>query len=107
MPIRQTMVNPPTRMKMSTTQNPSSVLFGRELADRLGLRLREELLRQEALDHEQNGERAANRDRQIGKAHRNDRKFRDVLMPGRLAELDAPHEHEQIRAQHQHLYYPS
>src|SRR5262245_8818880 len=104
MPIRQTMVKPPTRMKMSTTQIR---LFGGELADRLGLRLGEELLRHEALDHEQNGERAADRDRQIGKADGNGGKFRNVLVPGRLAELDAPHEHEQVRRQHQYFEDPA
>jgi hypothetical protein len=43
------------------------LLLGRDLADGVGLGLLEELSCQEALDHEGDGDGAADRDRQIGR----------------------------------------
>src|SRR5712691_3272553 len=52
-------------------------------------------------------QRAADRDRQIGHACGHDRKFRDALIPGRLDELDAPHQHEQVGDQHADFEEPA
>src|SRR5215468_9707794 len=97
MPSRQTMVKLPMRMKISMTRE---LLFGRQLADRLGLRLREELACPQPLDHQQRRERSADRDRQIGKSDPQDGKFRNGLVPGGLDELYAPPKHEQVGGRH-------
>src|SRR6267154_119115 len=84
-----------------------SALFGRDLAYRFGPWFREELLRQQAFDDEQGGQRTADRDRQIGHAGGDNRKFSDALIPGGLDQLDAPPQHEEIGRQHADFEEPA
>src|SRR5215475_2215825 len=103
MPNRHNTVKLPTRMNTPIREDSCSAwltLFGRDLADRFGLRLREKFLRQQAFNDEQGGQRAANGDWQIGHAGSEDRKFSDALVPGDLDQLDAPPKHEEIGCQH-------
>src|SRR4030095_7401508 len=95
MPSRQTIAKLPTR-----TRTSMALLLGRDLADGVGLGLLEELLCQEALDDEGDGNRAADRDRQIGHAGGDNGEFRDALVPGRLYELDSPDHHEEVGREH-------
>src|ERR1700681_2568628 len=56
-----------------------------------------------ALGDEQQGESAADWDRQVGDSSRQHRKFGDDLMPGRGAQAPAPDDHEHADEGHQRL----
>jgi hypothetical protein len=58
-------------------------------------------------DHEQGGERPAERDRQIGHAGSDERKLGDALEPGGLDQLDAPPQHEQVGGEHADFEKPA
>src|SRR3954471_15447415 len=100
MPNRHKTVKLPMRMNTpicnARAGSPCWALLGGYLAHSFGLWFREKLSRQQALDDEQSGQRAANRDRQIGHAGGDDGKFSDALIPGGLDQFDAPPQHEKI-----------
>src|SRR5689334_25357246 len=60
----------------------------------------EHLALPQPLDDEEQGDGTADRDRRIGETDTKDRELADVLMPGRVHELGAPDQHEQVDGDH-------
>ena len=69
-----------------------------EMASSVGLL--EQLRGPQPLDDEQRRDQPADRHRQVGRADRIPGEIGDRLVPGGLAQLDAPPEHEQVGAHH-------
>src|SRR3954451_8620080 len=111
MPNRHKTVKLPMRMNTpicnARAGSPCRALLGGYLAHSFGLWFREKLLRQQPFDDEQGGQRAADRDRQIGHAGSDDRKFSDALIPSGVDQLEAPPQHEEIGRQHAEFEEPA
>src|SRR6185295_11737003 len=66
-----------------------------------GLAVRRRRAEEQSLDDEEQRDRAADRDRQIGHSDRQERKRVDGLWPGRRDQLSAPDQHESAETAHQ------
>src|ERR1700753_2464845 len=113
MPIRKQKIMVASRMKISMVRFPQSLFERRGFADVGGAVRVDTVMRRnrigrgakpDALDDEQEKANAADRNRQIGNADRQERESRKRVVPGHFDEAFAPHDHEERDQRHEELY---